>query len=293
MNWIKRAALPAAAIALALCSTVDPASANAASAAPRSASSALQQARAAEAAVLEARFGIPSATSPNWSGYVDTNYKSDGTFTGVSATWHVPAVESGTCSDGTFATGTGLAGFWVGLDGWGGSTVEQTGTSTECYKGNAYYWSWAEMAPQPPVVLESINPGDVMSGSVGYDGGDYTLILRDLTSGASDSEIVTCPSGSTCSNHSAEVVAESPAGCVTSSGETCRKTPFGTYYLMPEWRWVNFSAISVSTQHSRGFIDDFGPNDVTMLNSANITLAKVSTTLTGHNAFTDSWGASG
>jgi hypothetical protein len=202
-------------------------------------------------------------------------------------------VESGTCSDGTCATGEGLAGFWVGLDGWGDNTVEQTGTATECYKGSAYYWSWIEMAPQPTVVLGSVNPGDVMSGTVSYDGGDYTIELRDLTTGVSNGEIVTSPGGSTCSNHSAEVVAEPPAGCVTSSGETCRTTPFSSYYLMPEWRWVNFSKISVSTQHSGGFIDGFGPNDVTMLNSVHITLAKVSTTLTGHNAFTDSWGASG
>ena len=56
------------------------------------------------------------AESTNWSGYAATT----GTYTSVSASWTQPA---GTCS-----RGDQYAAFWVGLDGYTSSSVEQTGS---------------------------------------------------------------------------------------------------------------------------------------------------------------------
>jgi hypothetical protein len=289
-----------AAIALVLCSSVGAASATSTRGAiGRQALSrygAAQRANAAAAALVKARFGIPNGTSGNWSGYVDKNYKSTGTFTSVAATWNVPAVAASPndCSAGTFATGEGLAGFWVGLDGSGDGTVEQTGTAVECYKGSASYWDWYEMYPNPPVVLGSVNPGDEISASVAFSGGTYFVTIKDITSGASNSEWNPCPTGSTCLNHSAEVIAEAPGGCAESPGQTCRVTPHHSFYLTPDFQWVRFRHVSVATKTSSGGIgaSSFGPLDLTMVNSASIKLAVVSTTV--HNdAFTDSWRASG
>src|SRR5579859_2350124 len=60
-----------------------------------------------------------SASSTNWSGYAGTSSTS-GAFTSVSASWVQP---SGLCN----GRGQQYAAFWVGLDGFSSSTVEQTG----------------------------------------------------------------------------------------------------------------------------------------------------------------------
>src|ERR1035438_10402374 len=60
------------------------------------------------------------ATSTNWSGYAATT----GTYTSVSASWTQP---KGTCT-----SGDQYAAFWVGLDGYSSSSVEQTGSEVDC-----------------------------------------------------------------------------------------------------------------------------------------------------------------
>jgi Peptidase A4 family len=79
------------------------------------------------------------ATSENWAGY--TSAGGAGTFTSVSASWAQPAV---TCT----ATNT-FSSFWVGLDGDGTNSVEQTGTEADCNGGAAAYQGWFEMSPPP------------------------------------------------------------------------------------------------------------------------------------------------
>jgi hypothetical protein len=253
---------------------------------------AIAKQQAAEAALTRARFGIPNTTSSNWSGYADTNYTTKGKFKSVSATWNVPEVAPAPndCTAGTFATGEGLAGFWIGLDGAADNTVEQTGTATECYEGTEYYWSWYEMYPKGLVVIGLVNPGDQITASVKSTSSGYTLYLKDVTSGAVNNVTEGCPSKSVCKNQSAEVIAEAPSGCVTAPGQTCR----GSLYLLPDYRWASFHGINVHTTSASGGVGAsmFGPEDITMVNSIAIKLAYVSSPISG-NAFTDTWGASG
>ena len=77
------------------------------------------------------------AESTNWSGYAATT----GTYTSVSASWTQPA---GTCS-----RGDQYAAFWVGLDGYSSSSVEQTGSEVDCVGWTAQYYAWYEMYPVP------------------------------------------------------------------------------------------------------------------------------------------------
>jgi Peptidase A4 family len=93
----------------------------------------------------------------------------------VSASWAEPAV---TCTASqTFSS------FWVGLDGDGTSTVEQTGTEADCANGAASYQGWFEMFPAAPVFFgNTVQPGDAMSASVvANGGGSFTLTLTEVT----------------------------------------------------------------------------------------------------------------
>ena len=103
-----------------------------------------------------------AATSQNWAGYAAAGQP--GTFTSVSASWTQPAV---TCTaQQTFSS------FWVGLDGDGTQTVEQTGTEADCNNGAATYQGWFEMFPNAPVFYNNaVAPGDAMSASVVANGG--------------------------------------------------------------------------------------------------------------------------
>jgi hypothetical protein len=115
------------------------------------------------------------STSTNWSGYAVTG----GTYTYVHGSWTVPAATCAAGEDSQSST-------WVGIDGWGSNTVEQTGSTTGCIFGVAEYIPWIEMYPAWPVPLnETMSPGDSMTGSVTASGGgtSYLLVLTDSTKG--------------------------------------------------------------------------------------------------------------
>lgn len=76
--------------------------------------------------------------SYNWSGYADTT-TTVGAFTSVSASWAEPATS---CT-----AEQRLTAFWVGLDGFSNTTVEQDGTLAYCFQGRPYYYTWWEMYP--------------------------------------------------------------------------------------------------------------------------------------------------
>src|SRR5436189_3847848 len=117
---------------------------------------------------------ISQSTSSNWSGYSAIN----GRYTTVSANWTQPTAS---CTSQTT-----YSSFWVGLDGDGSSTVEQTGTSADCSGGKPSYYAWYEMYPKFPVNLSiAIRPGDSISGSVTTSNGRFTLTIRNNTTGGS------------------------------------------------------------------------------------------------------------
>ncbi|MGD0604157.1 MAG: G1 family glutamic endopeptidase [Streptosporangiaceae bacterium] len=147
--------------------------------------------------------GAAQTGSFNWSGYVDS--ASPGTFTTVSASWRVHAVVCG--QEQRFAA------FWVGLDGWNDSTVEQDGTLAYCFEGKPSYYTMWEMFPNNVVVVGStVAPGDLIKASVTVTGGtSYTLSLTDASNPAdSFATTQTCVPAGTCQNSTAEWIAERP-----------------------------------------------------------------------------------
>ncbi len=158
-----------------------------------------------------------AADSYNWSGYA----ASGSTYKSVSSSWVEPGV---TCP----TTTTSVAGFWVGLDGDGDSTVEQTGTAAECYEGSAVYYAWYEMYPAGSVAYSNtVAPGDVMSASVtAKSATTFVLKISDATQGWSHTTTKTATTAPPRS--SAEVITEAP--CCTSKGGILPLADFATIH---------------------------------------------------------------
>jgi peptidase A4-like protein len=154
-----------------------------------------------------------TATTRNWSGYADV---ACGTcalrFAATSFT--VPSINcTGVTTDGVV-----YAAFWAGLDGFGNSTVEQTGVDAYCDYTTPVYYGWYEMYPEYPVawIIQNqdgsyFGAGDPVSVSAYHSGPNtYQLVWNDLNDGITITANESCPSGYTCQNKTAEVVAEAP-----------------------------------------------------------------------------------
>jgi hypothetical protein len=139
-----------------------------------------------------------TVTSTNWSGYAATG----STYTSVSTTYVQPGLS---CSgrSGSYAA------FWVGLDGYSSSTVEQTGTMGYCNGSTAEYVGWYEMYPQGSNDYNNtVKAGDTIYESVKFSGSDvYTLVLEDETRGWTKTTVVDASGDA---RSSAEVIAEAP-----------------------------------------------------------------------------------
>lgn len=156
------------------------------------------------------------AESTNWSGYAATT----GTYTSVSASWTQP---TGTCS-----RGDQYAAFWVGLDGYSSSSVEQTGSEVDCVGRTAEYYAWYEMYPNASVNYpNTVRPGDHFNATVTYENNnEFSLYIADTTQGWSHT---TTASLAGAARSSAEVIVEAP--CCTNSGGILPLTDFGTVSL--------------------------------------------------------------
>ena len=185
---------------------------------------------------------VTAAASENWAGYAAAG--TAGTFTRVSASWSKPAVACTAAQ--TFSS------FWVGLDGDGTSTVEQTGTEADCADGAASYQGWFEMFPAAPVFYsETVQPGDAMSASVVANGaGSFTLTLTDATRGWSK---VTDQTSGAAQLGSAEIIAEAPSG---GDGNVLPLSDFGS---------VQFSGALIDTHP----IGSLNTTEVTMESAGN------------------------
>lgn len=131
----------------------------------------------------------------NWGGYV-----SFGSFTTATASWTEPTVTCRSSND--------LFAPWVGIDGDGSSTVEQTGVETDCSSGRAVYSAWYEMYPAAPVYYNvSVGAGDHITATVTRTATNtYRLDLSDTTKGWTK----TTTKSLTSKHASAEAIIESP-----------------------------------------------------------------------------------
>ena len=207
--------------------------------------------------------GLTQVQSGNWSGYADTGSG----YSTVTGKWTEP---SASCT-----STESLAAFWVGIDGYSSSSVEQDGTLIECYGGTAYYYTWWEMYPTNDiqVVGDTLRPGDSISASVVRSGTSYTLAVTDSSrSGDSFSTKQSC----SCANSSAEWIAEAPSG---SSGVE-PLSHFSTFSL---------NSATVKTTSKSGVISSFTDDEITMVDSSGRVEAQPGALNGSGNAFSVTW----
>jgi len=199
--------------------------------------------------------GLPisfsKVTSQNWAGYAVNG----ATFNDVQGTWTQPAVVGSCTSAARYAS------FWVGIDGYSSTTVEQIGTDSDCTGGHASYYAWYEMFPANSVTISSltIHPGDVLTAQVKVSGTSFTLSLKDATSKQSFSIKKTSASAT---KSSAEWIAESPEICSTTCS-LAKLNNFGTVHFTNCEAATGAGLLPISS-----FTGSSGPHEITMTNSA-------------------------
>ncbi|HXM46191.1 MAG TPA: G1 family glutamic endopeptidase [Bryobacteraceae bacterium] len=145
--------------------------------------------------------GDGSVTSGNWSGYAVTGSG----FVAAEGSWIVPTMS---CS-----SATQYAVFWVGIDGYSSSTVEQTGTEAVCSDGKPKYTAWYEFCCTEPIITittMTIEPGDRISASIFYSASteEFTVKIADERTGASFTKSAKVAGAE---RSSAEWIAEAPS----------------------------------------------------------------------------------
>jgi hypothetical protein len=206
-------------------------------------------------------FGLTQVQSTNWAGYADTG----SSFSRVSASWTEPSVS---CS----RSQTQLAAFWVGIDGFSSSSVEQDGTLIECVRGVASQFTWWEIFPvnSVQVVGSSLASGDAITSTVTRSGTSYTMTVTDSTHPANSFTTTQTFAGG--ANSSAEWIAEAPSG----SGGIFPLANFHT------WNAANASVTQGSTS---GVISSFTDDEITMVNSSGAVKAQPGALNSAGNGF--------
>jgi Peptidase A4 family len=207
--------------------------------------------------------------SSNWSGYA-AHLPRKHVFHSVSASWIQPRAR---CAA---ATGDEFAAFWVGLDGYNSTSVEQTGTDSDCAGATGttpHYYGWFEMFPAAPVNFKNpVLPGDHMSASVTFSGVEkYTLVLKDATRHWTRTIVRRNPN---LARSSAEVITEAPSSSTT--GAVLPLADFGT---------VRFSLIRINGL----VLNKETPSRIVMYDAGD--LPQDSTSLLGNagGAFSNTW----
>jgi hypothetical protein len=139
-----------------------------------------------------------NAFGGNWAGYAATGSG----FKTITGSWVEPSVKCTADHD--------LYAPWLGIDGDGTQTVEQTGVQTSCASGKPVVSGWYEMYPAAPVYYSNAaSIGDKFTASVTFTGGNsYKLVLKDVTKGWSH----TVTKSLSADNASAEAIIEAPGG---------------------------------------------------------------------------------
>jgi hypothetical protein len=112
----------------------------------------------------------------NWSGYAVASYQTGQSYTGVEASWTVPAVGYGHSTD--TADSTQSSSLWIGIGGFcenagcaaADATLIQIGTEQDATPdGSTDYYAWWEVLPARGTRLRSeyvVHPGDQITASV-------------------------------------------------------------------------------------------------------------------------------
>lgn len=209
--------------------------------------------------------------STNWAGYFVS--AAAHSVTKVGGAWTEPKV---TCT-----SATRYAAFWVGIDGAGSPTVEQTGTLAICYGGTAYYYAWWELYPLNSIqVIDtiSVHPADKITASVTYASGTFTMSIAD---GAQKYSVTGTQPGT--QRSSAECIVERPS---VVSGGTVSLTQLANFGV------VTFSSCTATIDGQSGGIGTFASaGEITMVSAlaGHATLASPSALGATMSSFSVTW----
>jgi hypothetical protein len=226
--------------------------------------------------------GIVDATSENWGGYAVQSCltsPANDVVTFVNGTWTEPTV---TCPTGRHVASS-YAAFWVGIDGYSSSTVEQIGTDSDCNGATPSYYAWYEMYPANSYTINmAIHPGNTITASVTYtSSGAFLLKIVDITTKASYSTTQSMSKRSTAERSSGEWIVEAP-----SSGSILPLANFGA---------VTFSSCYVTLSGTTGPIQTsastWQASDMNIATSTTLEETTSGLNAAG-NGFTGTWDAS-
>ena len=183
----------------------------------------------------------------------------------MSSSWAEP---TGNCnSEDTYSS------FWVGLDGYASSSVEQDGTDVDCSGGSPQYYAWYEMYPAYPVNFSNaVSPGDHFTASVTYSGSNkYVLKIADTTKGWS------------------HTINKTQSGLARSSAECIIEAPYdGGVLPLANFGTVNFT----SCDANGSAIGNSNPTQITMVSDGGTQEDTISSLSSGAN-FSGKWDSSG
>jgi hypothetical protein len=123
---------------------------------------------------------VLSSNDTNWAGYIVASdvQNPQANVTGVSASWTVPTV--------TITSQDTFSAVWIGIGGFFGSTLIQTGTEQDSVQGQSEYSAWVEFLPQNSITIDTmtISPGDQMNASIQLVDANldqWNVFIQDLT----------------------------------------------------------------------------------------------------------------
>jgi hypothetical protein len=208
-----------------------------------------------------------SLSSTNWSGYAVNG--TTGSVTMAQATWKVPAVNCPT-------TGTLYSSYWVGIDGFRSSTVEQTGTDSDCRSGVATYYAWYEFYPKASHSISgfTVRPGDIIGARVWFASGSFTVAIENFNT---TQLYKTTSTVSGAARSSAEFIAEAPAICTLFRCKLSSLANFGTVKFGKDYTGIGTATNCALTLGGRtDVLGNFGKSvqSISMVSQSNSALVK-------------------
>jgi hypothetical protein len=204
----------------------------------------------------------------HWSGYIislDLKNKTEGV-SSITGTWGVPEIQ--------YSVSNTYSSVWVGISGYGESSLIQAGTEQHCEKGKISYFAWYELLPATIITVNTleISPGDIITTSitlVNDKQNTWQIRIIDETTGRSFEKTVTYDA----TRKSAEWIVERP----TVNGQVSTLADFNKATLINCQTTINGIT---------GTIKDFIYTQATMVDSQDNDLVRTSSLSSDGSSFT-------